>query len=167
MTSSKVKFPMDKDIYIDPPDKNSREIYRELVHISETFAKDNEKRFFHLQQFMEKIFPGWLIDSIDEYSEDYRFFQTNWINVSLSAGTTPKKIVLVDAIFFDKDHLILNIFCERMAREGFLIRRKEEIVKCKKCSKGLLSENVYKYVKKNGKAVQHIPQIWSDKCSTC
>lgn len=46
-----------------------------------------------VQEYIEEIFPNWLLYSCEKYSPDYPHLQANWITVCKLTKTTPKKII--------------------------------------------------------------------------
>lgn len=146
---------MDKDIYIDPEEVHMKKILKELEGIG-----DQDK----IQALIVKSYPTWLLHSTDKYSVDYPHLDKNWSTICDKNGVKKGKIVIVDAIIKDNDHLLINIFCERMTREGYVVRRRGELIDCQKCGAAIPSKIVYKHMKAYNLPV---PNKWSDTCSTC
>lgn len=147
--------PMDKDIYVDPHNESLKKILKELEGLGEHSK---------IQELIVKTFPTWLLHSTDRYSHDYPHLESNWATICAKTGVDKQKIVIVDAIIKDDEHLLINIFCERMTREGYVVRRKGEFIGCSKCGAAIPSEIVYRNMKSYNLP---IPIKWSDKCSTC
>lgn len=124
----------------------------------------NSKTTDEIQSTIEKSLPGWLIYSLDKYSDDYIHLQLNWENICEKLNTNPKKIIIVEDIYFDRDHLLINIFCERMTREGYVVRRKCELQKCTICNSAIPTFLLYENMKYN-KII--VPIKWTRKCSKC
>lgn len=142
--------------YKDPSDKDK---LTELLNRIKTIKNPDE-----YLQFMNEVFPTWLLYTIERYSKDYPTLENNWKVICDKIGCSKKKIVIVDGIYHDNDHLLLNIFCEQMTREGYIVRRYGELSKCISCESAIPSEQVYEKMKSNGIKV---PSKWSNKCSTC
>jgi hypothetical protein len=145
----------DKDIYIDPNDEDMKKVLKELEGLG-----DHSK----IQELIIKTYPSWLIHSTNRYSKDYPHLEQNWGIICEKTGVQKQSIVIVDEIIKDNDHLLINIFCERMTREGFVVRRKGEFIGCSECGGAIPSEIAYKHMKAVGVP---IPDEWSEKCSSC
>lgn len=141
--------------YLDPNEDILKNIFDSLK---------NCKSSDEIQNVIENTFPGWLIHGTDKYSDDYPNLQENWLKICNMINTTPKKIVIVDDIYFDKNHLLINIFCERMTREGYIVRRKCEFQCCEICGCAIPTFNLYLTMKQKGLKV---PNEWRRKCKKC
>jgi hypothetical protein len=117
-----------------------------------------------IQLYIQEKLPGWLIYSLMSYSKDYPHLQENWLKICEMSNTRPQKIVLVKDIIFDDNHTLLRHFCELMTRKGYVVRRIDEFIPCKKCMSAIPTFEVYDLLKsKNIKC----PESWSDHCSGC
>jgi hypothetical protein len=134
---------------------------REQILSELSTAEDIKKT----EDVIEKYFPGWLVYSIDGYSKDYPHFQKNW-NVMCKdcLKTTPKKIILVSLINFDKDHETLNKVAEYMTRFGYCVRRTEEFIVCPTCELAIPCKEIWAGLK-NLKFP--VPTVWKNRCSGC
>lgn len=141
--------------YLDPNEDLLKNIFESLK---------NSKTSDEIQNVIETTFPGWLINSTDKYSDDYPTLQNNWLKICDMIDTTPKKIVIVDDIYFDEKHLLINIFCERMTREGYIVRRKCELQCCEVCKSAIPTFDLYLIMKQKGLSV---PKEWRRKCKNC
>lgn len=139
--------------FSDPENKD--EIIKKINEIS-----DKEK----VQSYIEKIFPNWLMFSCAKYCDDYPHLSSNWHTVCKLSKTTPKKIVLVQDIKFDKKHEVVKTFCEIMTQKGYAVRRAGEFVVCRHCRSAIPSKDVW-YLLKDRK--MPVPSVWSDTCNTC
>lgn len=146
---------MDTDIYSDPDEESMKLVLNELEGIGNPID---------IQKLITRTFPTWLIHSTPKYSEDYPHLDKNWTFVCDKNCASKQQIVIVDCIIKDDEHLLLNIFCERMTREGYIVRRKEEFVSCGKCGAAIPCERVYKHMKDNSLPV---PDEWSSTCLYC
>lgn len=114
---------------------------------------------------IDKYYPNWIIDVIEKYSLDYPNLNSNWMTVCKKCNTTPKKILIVCQIcLIDKEHVLLNTFCELLTRSGFCVRKYDDFVKCKKCSRAIPCIELYNVLKNNGNKV---PECWSEVCTEC
>ncbi len=116
--------------------------------------------------FMENTFPGWFNKTLNEYSKDYPHLTTNWTKICsmMNPPTTPQKIVLVNWISGDKDHLLTREFCEYMTVKGYAVRRTDEFIPCKKCNRAIPDKEVWEKMKEHNVPC---PDQWSNTCSSC
>ena len=142
--------------YIDPPTK--LEIIMTLRDLKD---KADE---IGIRSVIGKVFPGWLKCIVDKYSDDYPHLSVNWSKICDLAKTTPKKIVLVDKIFFDDDHTVLRVFCEIMTFFGYVVRRIDEFCVCNKCNAAIPCIKIYNVMKEKN---VRVPDSWSSKCLSC
>lgn len=117
-----------------------------------------------VQEYIEEIFPNWLLYSCEKYSPDYPHLQANWITVCKLTKTTPKKIILVNDIKFDTKHEVIKAFCEEMTQKGYVVRRAGEFIVCRHCNAAIPAKDVWHFMKD---AKLPIPSMWSDTCSSC
>jgi hypothetical protein len=117
-----------------------------------------------VKQFIEEIFPNWIITAIDSYSEDYSHLEKNWKVMANMSGVNPAQILIVEDIVFDNCHTLIRNFAELLTRAGFMVRRKNEFFPCPVCNKAIPSENLYNKMKEKKFP---IPDIWKSKCSNC
>jgi hypothetical protein len=115
--------------------------------------------------FIEKVFENWLVDVIDGYSNDYSQLNENWGKLCTQMGTVKRKIILVANLNFNDSHKLLRLVCDKVVMKGFLIRRTCEFIKCRKCNKALLSEELFHKLRVFNAA--NIPESWSDSCINC
>jgi hypothetical protein len=137
----------------------------------QTLESDN---VITIKNFIDNIFPGWIVDYTGTYSSDYTFLRNNWFAICKSisdmhgAQVHPQKILYVDKIFFDiKDniqHSLLMFICEQLTRKGYVVRRNDELVKCFLCFKAIPAEDVWKVMKYKKLPV---PESWTDCCYDC
>jgi hypothetical protein len=146
--------------YLDPSDYTTSDI----EYIKEQINNiQNEDEF---KNFIDNLYPGWCIGWMREYCADYPLLDRNWKFLCQGIKCTPKCIVIVDEIWFnDQNRQILSALCEKMASSGYVVRRKEELTWCVKCSKALPTLNMYAYMKHSN--IKEIPEMWSDSCTTC
>jgi hypothetical protein len=145
-----------QDEYRDPEDHDYiKQVCDQIQHAN----NDQE-----IRGIIEEVFPGWMLNSAEKYSIDYPHLQKNWETVCERANTTKKLIVIVDKIFFDKNHLLLHIFGERMSRTGYVVRRKEELQLCSVCSAAIPTRGMYNFMKEKGLPV---PTVWRNSCDLC
>ena len=143
------------DIYTDPDEDSMKRVLEELKGLD-----DHSK----IHELILKTFPTWLVHVTSTYSEDYPHLDKNWRFICEKTGVSKQQIVIVDDIVKDDDHLLINIFCERMAREGYIVRRKREFIGCQVCGAAIPSESVFNHMKDNSLPT---PDVWSNKCLSC
>lgn len=112
----------------------------------------------------EKISDSWILYESMDYSNDYPHLRRNWENICKQVMRTPKKIFIVEEI--NQKVLLHHILCERLTREGCIVRIKEDLILCNKCNKALPSKDVYNIMKTKGN-IKEIPDFWNNKCSNC
>jgi hypothetical protein len=118
-----------------------------------------------LHEIMMKIWPQWIVGFLDEYSDDYPSLTQNWLELCGKLKTTPKQIVVVQYICFDKPDYNLNrLFGETLTRCGFCVRQQNEIVPCPGCKKALPTDHLYELLKDKG---SQVPEEWTMKCAGC
>ena len=138
----------------------------------------NESNEMEKLNIINQNIPRWIVEVIDHYSPDYSYLENNWYKLTEIAKTTPKKIVIVDRIPMDKNepnYLEIIILCDYMTKNGYVVRRKGELIKCPVCNKALLSEKVYDSVyNMNTENItealfikSQIPDYWDKKCQNC
>ena len=116
------------------------------------------------QEFIEHVFPGWLIVSLDGYSSDYPHLERNWKTLCSTLKLEPQKIVLVSTIEFTDNHRLLKEICEKMTRMGYCVRRAHEFIPCKVCEKAIPIREIHSLLLEKKMPV---PKDWSDHCSSC
>lgn len=116
------------------------------------------------QEFIERVFPNWLIVSLNGYSSDYPHLEKNWKTLCSSLKVEPKKIVLVSIIEFTDNHRLLKEICETMTRLGYCVRRAHEFIPCRVCEKAIPIREIHSLLLE-----KKMPVIkdWSDHCSSC
>jgi len=114
--------------------------------------------------FVNNIFPNWIYQILDGYSQDYPHLQKNWLSIATLSRTNPKKIIIVEQITYDSEHKILCSVVESLTLSGYVVRTKEDLIACTCCYKAIPTEKIFRILKNNN--LLH-PNTWSDKCSTC
>ena len=144
-----------KSTYRDPAEGEMKEI---LSRLSSTGDTED------IRAIINSVYPTWLVSVMREYSQDYPHLNGNWTVICGKNGSQKRGIVLVDEIVKDEEHLLINIFCERMTREGYMVRRRGEFVSCEVCNSAIPSLEVYSKMKMN---FIKVPTVWSRTCTTC
>lgn len=139
--------------YEDPV--NIKEIIEHVVSLTEKSE---------IYEYISSIFPGWILHSTDNYSDDYKYLENNWNHICDLAKIKKAQVVLVDFIDFKENLLLIKLFCEIMTRYGYTVRRKEEFISCSVCGKCIATSNLWKIMYQKGLPV---PKEWSTKCSKC
>jgi hypothetical protein len=144
---------MTLDIYTDPPD------YKQIANLLTDISN-----ITHVFSLIDSIFPSWIIEKSEKYSQDYAFLTENWKRVCSLNNTSPTQIILVDSLIFDDNHKLIQIFCNLLTTAGYCIRRRTEFQTCKYCNTCIPSESLY-YIMKNMNTPT--PLFWSAKCQHC
>lgn len=119
-----------------------------------------------VEELVKRTFPTWIVDYLDKYSDDYPNFTENWKKICDKIPSKPKmsKILIVeDIIHKDKNFSLIQKFAEVYTCAGFSVRRRLEIIPCKKTREGLPSMILFDYMKKNNLTGNILE--WSDTCS--
>ena len=114
---------------------------------------------------LEETFPGWIVGGMPYYSSDYQHLQKNWEMMCKAMSVKPVQIVIVDELYFDDEHSLLQVFGDIMTQSGFCVRRKEEFFPCKKCGAALPQPGLYDIMKEKG--VASLPNRWFPICTNC
>ena len=140
--------------YKDPP--NFHVIMEKMKSLS-TMREIND--------LVEEIFPDWFVTFMVKYSPDYPNLTKNWHKVCNIVKTKPTQVMIVEEIFSDENHLLLNAFADCYTKAGFSVRRKREIIPCQKCNDiAIPSKDMWNVFKEH---YIPIPAVWSNKCSEC
>ena len=121
-------------------------------------SKSFEQAVYVIDQYLR----GWLLYSINGYSEDYPHFSANWKVICDKVNTTPKKIIIVRELHFTPEYSILNNLCDFLTTLGFCVRREGEFIKCTECGDAIPSHTVWTVLK--GKGIK-VPKKWQTYCS--
>ena len=76
-------------------------------------------------------------------------------------------IIAIDENIYNKDdreHTLINLFCDIFTRSGFIVRRRNEIFPCEVCNACIPNNESYNKMKESN--IQ-VPETWSQKCTTC
>jgi hypothetical protein len=115
-----------------------------------------------VREFIDRVYPTWLISMISEYSNDYAYMDNNWKKLCADINVNPKEIIIVDSYTLDSDHTLIKQLCELLTRSGFVVRTKNALMPCSDCGKAIATESLYNILKENKMPV---PDTWSSKCS--
>ena len=120
-----------------------------------------------IETYVNNIHNGLIIDIMDDYSNDYKILRDNWHKICEVCKVNPTKIITVSKLpdNNDKDFNVIHVICDTLSSMGYLIRRNQELIKCQVCGKGLLCQSLYDMFKSRNSP--HLPEIWSQKCSSC
>lgn len=139
--------------YVDPA--NINEIIDELKTL-QTLGE--------VKDLVDRVFPGFIIGTIEEFSNDYKSIQENWHRVCSHTGVRPTEIMIVSDFFFRDNYTLARLFCETFTKAGFCVRKYTEYMKCVICGKAIATQDNHALLKRLG---QRVPTGWNDKCSTC
>ena len=116
-----------------------------------------------VKELIDQVFPTWIVTAIPGYSNDYKFFQNNWIMISGMGHVPTTEILIVGDMVFDEDHILIRTFAELLTRSGFSVRRKQEFIPCETCGLAIPTLNFYNLIEERSV----IPPKWSSKCTSC
>ena len=118
-----------------------------------------------LVDYINEIYPNWIISYVSRYSYDYPHLEANWDYICNQSKIKKGQIVLVDNIFEGDEYSILKIFINIFILSGFIVRTKDEIVICGKCQAAIPNKETFeKMIDMN---VDIKISRWNDKCSAC
>ena len=117
-----------------------------------------------LKKILDEVYPSWFQGILPDYSPDYPELKKNWLDVCKKNNTTPKEIMMVDFISFEKEYSLINIFSEILTLSGFCVRSKQEIFPCKICNKAIPQLHIYNLLKKTH---TNLPEYWRTTCENC
>ena len=109
---------------------------------------------------IEKKYPNWIVEMVDNYSIDYPHMQNNWQTLANHSKTKMQKIIIVEC--FDNEEQLS--FAELLTQAGFIVRTKAELIPCSVCRCAIPSQSIY------NKMRQHNIQFnfeWNNKCRNC
>jgi hypothetical protein len=133
-----------------------------VEEIKDKFSIINDE--LQIFKFIESVFPSWIYQTLDSYSNDYPHLTSNWNKICSMLNTTPKKIVLVTWISRDESYKLVMYFCEVLTKRGYIVRRVDEIITCKSCNRGIPDREVWEKMKEHN---IECPDKWSYICSSC
>jgi len=120
---------------------------------------------------INSVYPSWIVQIIDNYSQDYSYLENNWKIISKMAFSQPQKIILVDRLWYDAvavdrkgKYELLKTTCDILTKKGYCIRREGEFIPCSECGKALASFGLFVVMKEKNLPV---PETWADKCGEC
>jgi hypothetical protein len=121
-----------------------------------TQLKTIQEVLIHIQE----KHPGWIIGMFDAYSDDYSELSDNWRRICETFKTQPQRIIIIRSFELD-DHYT---YAELLTRTGFVIRTQFEFIPCSVCHKIIPTKEIYAKLKD---AKKRLPDVWSEKCSSC
>jgi len=113
---------------------------------------------------LKEVYPDFIIDTLEEYSNDYPHFDINWRGMCYTLKVKKAFILIVDDFIEDDKHILIKTFCEVLTQAGFILRRQTEFIPCSVCKYALPTEEMYNKLKE---ANVRVPATWNNKCTTC
>lgn len=144
------------DTYTDPNEDDMKRVF-EILKMCDSYTK--------VIDTVRDVFPNWIVSTGVKYCRDYPHLQKNWEIMCTKTQTEPKIILRVDNITFDTKHVLLHLFCERLTRDGCVIRHKNDLVHCTRCNALIPSKEMYLQLKTAPQL--KIPHTWKNKCVVC
>lgn len=116
------------------------------------------------EEIINAYFPGWIVDSLPDYSADYPHLRINWSAICDKLKVKKQKIILVEELKFDSNHTTINTIAELLTRKGYVIRRVGEFGGCPICKHAIPCVEVWHLLKEKRLPV---PAEWSGTCRKC
>lgn len=133
-------------------------MYEDPDNIEELKKQLTEKRTLKdVLDFVNTIFPGWVVDFVDKYSDKYPFFTENWHKTCAEAKVKPTQIMIVDKVDFTEGHDLLKIFGELFTKSGFSVKCKDHLLRCPRCEAIYPTSEMHTILKEGG---SNIPEVW-------
>lgn len=80
-------------------------------------------------KLIDEMYPSWIKKTYKRYSNPTEM--KNWATVCKAVNTTPKNIIVVDFIFFDKNkYSNILLFADLLSSAGFSIIDKYRVKEC-------------------------------------
>jgi hypothetical protein len=118
-----------------------------------------------LVDYMNEIYPGWILNYVNNYSYDYSHLESNWDYTCKQNKIKRGQIVIVDNIFEGDEYSILKIFINIFILSGFIVRTKDELFICEKCNSAIPNKETFEKIKNSN--IELRIKEWKNKCSTC
>jgi hypothetical protein len=118
-----------------------------------------------VKKLVDEVFPDWFVTTLDSYSIDYPYLQSNWIKCCDKIGCPTAQIMIVQETELGDNHTLIREFAECFSSAGFSVRRQMEFIPCSVCIAALPSIMMYDYMKENQMKV--VDSGWADKCVNC
>lgn len=111
--------------------------------------------------YVNEIYPGWIIDILDDYPDEYECLRRSWEIVLQEKGIPRQKILILSSINTDDQDQLG--FAELFSSVGFLVRTTDEIKVCTEpgCSRAIITENRFNYLRTKN---TNLPATWLSKC---
>ena len=140
--------------------------YRDKENVDEVIGRiKSAPKMKEVFEVIDEIYPSWIVGLSQKYCSDYQSFTDNWKHICRANNVKPQAVLMVDELVFDDEHILLRTLSEVLTCSGFVVRRKGEIIQCSVCGFALPSEEMYLRLKEKG--IPNLPNIWSNKCSSC
>ena len=142
-----------QDLFKDP--SNVDEIKEQIINCPT--VKD-------VIEIINNVYPYWLVNTIDDYSEDYPHLTKNWEIICEKFQIQKQKIIVVEDIVNDSEHKLVKFFADYFTSVGCIVRTKCDIIPCIVCNRGIPNEEIYSKMKE---LEMNIPEKWLAKCVNC
>ena len=131
--------------YVDPD--NSEELIQGL---------SDKKTIKDVIDYIDTVFPKWIITFVNEYSPSYPSLTKNWYEICDNINVKPTAIMIVDHMQFTTDHTLIQTFGELFTKSGFSVRDKIQFVSCIKCKKAYPTEELHVMLRNKGEQVPDV-----------
>ena len=115
-------------------------------------------------EIINNVYPSWLVNIIDNYSDDYPHLTKNWDIICEKFQIQKQKIIVVENIMDDSDHKLVKFFADYFTSVGCIVRTKYDIISCTVCGYGIPNEEIYNKMKD---LRMNVPRNWNVKCVNC
>ena len=79
---------------------------------------DSKNALEQLKNITDQYYPGLFVYYLDKYCADYPHLQRNWEAICSHLKTTPKKLILVADIKFEKEYSIVKAWFRCQTNSG-------------------------------------------------
>jgi hypothetical protein len=121
------------------------ENYKELIE-----GLSDIKSIKEVIEYIDRIFPSWIITFLDGYSPAYPSLTKTWNELCKNIGVKPTAIMIVDHIEFTTECSLIQTFGELFTNAGFAVRNKYQLVPCVKCGKAYPTEELHELLRNKG-----------------
>lgn len=132
----------------------------------------------HVFNFVNSIYPTWIVSRSKNYSNDYNFFNSNWdhmirlLKEKLNKSLQKEEIIIVKDIGIGcapGEKILIRTICELLTLAGFCLRDSNTFSTCPECMSAIPTESFYNTLKdiQTKHSEITIPNTYSIKCISC
>lgn len=116
-----------------------------------------------VKNIIDNIFPGLIIHTLPNFSQDYEILRRNWYQLCKTLNAEPKCIMIFADWNPDESHKLVAHIAECFTKAGFLVRTCTEIQRCDTCRLAIPTHEYHTLM--TGKGIK-LPE-WSANCTDC